>query len=192
MSFTTPTRPLESSAIRLLKRVHMCTERSFERTPVRYATSKRKTIQVLSSTMSSGITLLSDDDETLVGDHTISDDSLLSLDRTLTGDDNNEKNKSNETTITTPWEIIDSINSNNSYFKSIITLNQSNVSQATVISKRSRKISICPSSLLARVLKPSTPKPSAINVKYINRCVRDIDRLNDAFGQEWITLPNFV
>ncbi|CAF0727895.1 unnamed protein product [Rotaria sordida] len=190
MSFITPTRPLESSAKRLLKRVNICTERSFECTPVRYATSKRKTIQVLSSTMSSGITLLSDNDQTLVGDHTISDDSLLSLDRTLT-ENNNEMNKSNGTFITTPWEIIDSINSNNSDF-SVITINQSDISQATVISKRSTKISIRPSSLLARILKPSTPKPSTANVKYINRYVRDIDRLKDTFGQEWFTLPNFV
>ncbi|CAF0739819.1 unnamed protein product [Rotaria sp. Silwood1] len=188
MSFTTPTRPLESSAKRLLKRVNVCTERSFERTPIRYAISKRKTIEILSSTMSSGITLLSNDDQTLVGDHTISNDSLLSLDRTLT-EDNHEKNKFNETTITTTWEIIDSIDNNSDF--SIITLNQSDVSQATVISKRSTKTSIRPSSLLARVLKLSMPKPST-SVKYINRHVRDIDRLNDTFGQEWITLPNFV
>ncbi len=90
MSCLTPTRPLESSAKRLLKRVHMCTERSFERTPVRHTTSKRKTIQALSSTLSSGITLLSTGDQTLVGDHTITDNSLLSLDRTLT--ENNNKN----------------------------------------------------------------------------------------------------
>jgi hypothetical protein len=91
MSCLTPTRPLESSAKRLLKRVHMCTERSFERTPVRHTTSKRKTIQALSSTLSSGITLLSTGDQTLVGDHTITDTSLLSLDRTLT-ENNNKKN----------------------------------------------------------------------------------------------------
>ncbi len=89
MASTTPTRPLESSEKHLLKRVHMCTERSFERTPIRYATSKRKTIQALSSTLSSGITLLSLNDQTLVGDHTITDHSLLSLDRTLT--ENNKK-----------------------------------------------------------------------------------------------------
>jgi hypothetical protein len=94
MSCTTPTRPLESSAKRLLKRVHMCTERSFECTPIRYATSKRKTIQALSSTLSSGITLLSIGDQTLVGDNTIIDNSLSSLDRTLT-ENNNKKVSSN-------------------------------------------------------------------------------------------------
>jgi hypothetical protein len=90
MSCATPTRPLESSAKRLLKRVHMCTERSFERTPVRHTTSKRKTIQALSSTLSSGITLLSIGDQTLVGDNTITGNSSLSLDRTLT-ENNNKK-----------------------------------------------------------------------------------------------------
>jgi hypothetical protein len=89
MPCATPTRPLESSAKRILKRVHMCTERSFERTPIRNATSKRKTVQILSSTLSSGITLLSLDDDTLVGDNTITDDSFVSLDRTLT--ENNKK-----------------------------------------------------------------------------------------------------
>ena len=44
----------------------------------------------------------------------------------------------NDTTLTTPWEIIDSMNSDGSNF-SVITMNQSNVSQATVISKRSTK-----------------------------------------------------
>jgi hypothetical protein len=39
---------------------------------------------------------------------------------------------------TTPWEVIDSMNSDGSAF-SILTMNQSNVSQATVISKRSTK-----------------------------------------------------
>jgi len=52
--------------------------------------------------------------------------------------------------------------------------------------------SIRPPSLLTRILKPSTPKPLTTGVKFINRCVRDIDRLSDTFGQEWITLPNFV
>jgi hypothetical protein len=93
MPCATPTRPLESSAKRILKRVHMCTERSFERTPIRNATSKRKTVQILSSTLSSGITLLSLDDDTLVGDNTITDDSFVSLDRTLT--ENNKKVCSN-------------------------------------------------------------------------------------------------
>jgi hypothetical protein len=91
MACTTPTRPLESSAKRILKRVHMCTERSFERTPIRHAISKRKTIQALSSTLSSGITLLSIGDETLVGDDTITDSTVLSLDRTLTENNNNKK-----------------------------------------------------------------------------------------------------
>jgi hypothetical protein len=89
MSCTTPTRPLESSAKHLLKLVHMCTERSFERTPVRYTAAKRKTIQALSSTLSSGITLLSHGDQTLIGDSTITDNSFLSLDRTIT--ENNTK-----------------------------------------------------------------------------------------------------
>jgi hypothetical protein len=91
-------------------------------------------------------------------------------------------------------------------------MNQSDVSQATVISKRSTRgkvffnifsiwiqiyfliflASIRPPSLLTRILKPSTPKPLGTGVKFINRCVRDIDRLSDTFGQEWITLPNFV
>jgi len=90
-------------------------------------------------------------------------------------------------------------------------MNQSDVSQATVISKRSTKgkillyilatdsyffllflASIRPTSFLTRILKPSTPKPLGTGVKFINRCVRDIDRLSDTFGQEWITLPNFV
>lgn len=84
MACMTPTRPLECSAQRLLKRVHMCTELSFERTPTRHAAAKRKTAQVLSSTFSSGITLLSVSDQTLVGDHTITNNSLSSLDRTLT------------------------------------------------------------------------------------------------------------
>lgn len=83
MICTTPTRGLESSAKHLLRRVHMCTERSFERTPIRNATSKRKTTQLLSSTFSSGITLLSMSDRTLIGDNTITDDTFLSLDRTL-------------------------------------------------------------------------------------------------------------
>ena len=91
MACTTPTRRLESSAKRLLKRVHMCTERSFECTPIRYGTSKRKTVQILSSTLSSGITLLSFGDQTLVGDHTITNNSTLSLDRTLTEDNNKPK-----------------------------------------------------------------------------------------------------
>jgi hypothetical protein len=89
MPCATPTRPLESSAKRLLKRVNMCTERSFERTPIRNATSKRKTVQFLSSTLSSGITLLSLGDDTLVGENTLTDDSFVSLDRTLT--ENNVK-----------------------------------------------------------------------------------------------------
>jgi hypothetical protein len=89
MSCTTPTRRLESSAKHLLRRVHMCTERSFEQTPVRHTSSKRKTVQALSSTFSSGITLLSIGDHTLVGDNTLIDNSFLSLDRTLT--ENNHK-----------------------------------------------------------------------------------------------------
>lgn len=93
MPCRTPTRPLESSAKRILKRVHMCTERSFERTPIRNATSKRKTVQILSSTLSSGITLLSLGDHTLVGDNTMTDDSYFSLDRTLT--ENNKKVRKN-------------------------------------------------------------------------------------------------
>jgi hypothetical protein len=40
--------------------------------------------------------------------------------------------------MTTPWEVINSINHDGSDF-SILTMNQSNVSQATVISKRSAK-----------------------------------------------------
>lgn len=40
--------------------------------------------------------------------------------------------------MTTPWEIIDSMNSHNSNF-SIITMNQSDASQVTVISKKSTK-----------------------------------------------------
>ena len=88
-------------------------------------------------------------------------------------------------------------------------MQQSDVSQATVISKRSTKgmtsiiaspqlhdvsilASIRPSSFLTRLLKPSTPKPVGKGVKFVNRCVRDIDRLSDTFGQEWFTLPNFV
>jgi hypothetical protein len=88
MSCATPTRPLESSAKRLLKRVNMCTERSFERTPVRHTTTKRKTIQALSSTLSSGITLLSVGDRTLIDDHNITDDSFFSLNSTLKENNN--------------------------------------------------------------------------------------------------------
>jgi hypothetical protein len=44
--------------------------------------------------------------------------------------------------MTTPWEVIDSINSEGSNF-SVITMNQSDVSQATVISKRSAKGKFC-------------------------------------------------
>lgn len=84
----TPTRPLECSAKRLLKRVHMCTERSFERTPIRNATAKRKTVQILSSTLTSGITLLSAGDHTLVANSSITDQSYFTVDGTLT-----EKNK---------------------------------------------------------------------------------------------------
>lgn len=40
--------------------------------------------------------------------------------------------------MTTPWEVIDSINNDQSNY-SVITINQSDVSQATVISKRSIK-----------------------------------------------------
>lgn len=84
MACLTPNRRLETSTDRLLKRVHMCTERSFERTPVRHRTSKRKTVEFLSSTLSSGITLLSASDRTLVGDCTLTNSSFASLDRTLT------------------------------------------------------------------------------------------------------------
>ncbi|UJR33432.1 hypothetical protein I4U23_020877 [Adineta vaga] len=190
MACITPTRQLETSTDRLLRRVHLCTERSFERTPVRHRTSKRKTVQLLSSTLSSGITLLSVGDRTLIGDYTVSENSLLSLDRTLT-ENNNQKSIHNDTTSTTPWEVIDSIHSDRSNF-SIITMNQSNASQVTVISKRSAKAPSRPQSFLTRILKPSLSKPSTTGVKFMNRCVRDIDRLNDTFGQEWITLPNFV
>lgn len=110
--------------------------------------------------------------------------------------------------MTKPWEIIDSMNSDGSNF-SVITMNQSDVSQATVISKSTTKgtlqfdlndgqaflsfsASVRSSSLLSRILKPSTPKPLNKGVKFVNRCVRDIDRLSDTFGQEWVTLPNFV
>ena len=87
MSCSTPTRRLETSTHQLLKRVHMCTERSFERTPVRHSTSKRKAVQTLSSTLSSSITLLSMGDQTLVGDHTLTNPSMFSLDQTLIGSD---------------------------------------------------------------------------------------------------------
>ncbi|CAF0728592.1 unnamed protein product [Adineta ricciae] len=190
MACLTPNRRLETSTDRLLKRVHLCTERSFERTPVRHRTSKRKTVEFLSSTLSSGITLLSASDRTLVGDCTLTNSSFASLDRTLT-ESINRKSIHNDTTNTTPWEIIDSMSSDSSNF-SIITMNQSNASQVTVISKRSKKASARPPSLLTRILKPSLPKASTTGVKFVNRCVRDIDRLNDTFGQEWITLPNFV
>ncbi|CAF1313755.1 unnamed protein product [Adineta steineri] len=190
MSCITPTRPLESSAKRLLKRVHMCTERSFVCTPVRHRTSKRKTAQLLSSTLSSGITLLSVGDQTLIGDHTINDNSLLSLDKTLT-ENNNKKNLHNDTTMTAPWEVVDSMDNDGSGF-SVITMNESNISQITVISKQSTKASTRSSSIFTRILKPSISKTSTTGVKFINRCVRDIDRLSDTFGQEWITLPNFV
>lgn len=90
MACITPTRPLDTSATRLLKRVHMCTERSFERTPMRNTVSKRKTVQLLSSTLSSGITLLSAGDRTLVANSTITDHSYFSLDRTLTANSTNK------------------------------------------------------------------------------------------------------
>jgi len=191
MTCITPTRRFECSDKYLLKRVHMCTEFSFERTPTRNGASKRKNVQFLSSTLSSGITLLSQEDVTLVGDQTLVNSTLSTLERTLT--ENNQQNILDDTTLTTPWEIIDSMNSDGSNF-SVITMNQSDASQATVISKRSTKGSTNnrPASLLSRILKPSTPKSSNKGVKYVNRCVRDIDRLNDTFGQEWITLPNFV
>lgn len=88
MACITPTRPLESSAKRILKRVHMCTERSFERTPIRNVMAKRKTVQILSSTLSSGITLLSAGEHTLVANSTITDQSYFTVDQTLT-----ERNK---------------------------------------------------------------------------------------------------
>lgn len=47
-------------------------------------------------------------------------------------------------------------------------------------------------SLLARVLKSSTSKSPATSVKYVNRCVRDIDRTNNGFAKEWVLLSNFV
>ena len=83
MSCSTPTRRLETSTHQLLKRVHMCTERSFEQTPVRHITSRRKAEQRLSSTLSSSITLLSMGDQTIVGDHTLTNPSMFSLDQTL-------------------------------------------------------------------------------------------------------------
>jgi hypothetical protein len=49
--------------------------------------------------------------------------------------------------MTTPWEIIDSMNSEGSDF-SVITINQSDISQATVISKRSTKGSFSNSILI--------------------------------------------
>lgn len=90
MSFSTPTHPLESSAKRLLRRVHACTQRSFEQTPSRYTISKRKKIQVPSSTLSSSISLLSNNDQTLMGHHIVSDDSLSLIDAILP-ENNNRK-----------------------------------------------------------------------------------------------------
>lgn len=82
MPSSTPIRPSESSIKRLLKRIDMCTELSFEQTPIRNANTKRKTIRMLTSTMSSGITLLSNDDQTCFSDLTVIDDTILSLDQT--------------------------------------------------------------------------------------------------------------
>ena len=73
MSFTTPIHPSESSAKRLLKQVLTCIELGFERAPIRYITSKRKSVRLLSPTLSTSITLFSIDDGALVDNHIISD-----------------------------------------------------------------------------------------------------------------------
>ena len=224
MPCATPTRPLESSAKRLLKRVHMCTERSFVCTPLRNGGAQRKNaVPNLSETFASGITLLSVGDETIIGNSTFIDQTQISLDRTLT--ETKKKVNSipsvkhgpktppfqlsfNESTLTTPWEVINSTMIDQSDY-TVISANDSNISQATIISKKSSKgktsivlkSSPCSSflastgnrpSMLSRILKPATPKALNNSVKFVNRCVRDIDRLSDTFGQEWITLPNFV
>ena len=203
----------------------MCTERSFVCTPIRNGGAQRKnTVPNLSETFASGITLLSVGDETIVGNSTFIDQTQISLDRTLT-----ETKKKvtghrrlahaphtsafqlsfDESTLTTPWEVINSTMIDQSDY-TVISANDSNVSQATVISKKSTKgktpipntgrvtssrfvasVGNRPS-MLARILKPATPKALNNSVKFVNRCVRDIDRLSDTFGQEWITLPNFV
>ena len=228
MPCATPTRPLESSAKRLLKKVHMCTERSFVCTPLRNGAATRKaTVPDLSETFASGITLLSVGDETIVGNSTFIDQTQISLDRTLTETKKKVCVNSivepsleilsfqltfDETTLSTPWEVINSTMIDQSDY-TVISANDSNVSQATVISKKSTKgkktlqslearsfmssrlhISVSASrpSLLSRILKPATPKALNNSVKFVNRFVRDIDRLNDTFGQEWVTLPNFV
>lgn len=70
----------------------MCTELSFEKTPTRNSSSKRKNVQFLSSTITSGITLLSEDDVTLIGDETVINNTFSTLDRTLT-ENNKQINK---------------------------------------------------------------------------------------------------
>ncbi|CAF3402718.1 unnamed protein product [Rotaria socialis] len=193
MSFSTPIRAVESSAKRLLKRIGMCTELSFEQTPVRHAITKRKTIRMLTSTMSPGITLLSNEDQVFLSDLTIIDDSLLSIDRTPQRN-NTKKNNVHSPTSTSSWKVIDSIINNNTADFSVVSINQSDfdVSQAVVITKRSMKVSTRLSFLLARILPSSTPKTPTTSIKYVNRHVRDIDRTNDGFGKEWLTLTNFV
>ncbi|CAF1436281.1 unnamed protein product [Rotaria magnacalcarata] len=193
MSFSTPIRAVESSAKRLLKRVDMCTELSFEQTPVRHAITKRKTIRKLTPTVSPDITLLDNEDQVLSSDLTIIDDSFLSIDRTPQRN-NTKKNNVNSTTSISSWEVIDSIINNDTTDFSVVSINQSDfdVSQAVVITKRSMKVSIRLSSLLARIMPSSTLKTPTTSIKYVNRYVRDIDRTNDGFGREWLTLPNFV
>lgn len=97
------------------------------------------------------------------------------------------------TSASSPWTILN-------YLKLQWLVNEQRKVIDSILSRTwSGMLSLCrslvsnrPQSLLSRLLKPSTPKPLANGVKFINRCVRDIDRLSDTFGQEWITLPNFV
>ena len=84
MPCSTPTRPLDTSSRRLLRRVNVCTERSFERTPSRHGNTKRKVAPQLSTTFASSITLLSDNDQTIIANSTEIDETFFSLDRTLT------------------------------------------------------------------------------------------------------------
>lgn len=84
MSCSTPTRPLDTSSQQLLRRLNMCTERSFIQTPSRNGRTKRKVVPELSSTLGLDVTLLNETDLTIIGNSTAIDDTMFSIDKTLT------------------------------------------------------------------------------------------------------------
>ncbi|CAF0724033.1 unnamed protein product [Didymodactylos carnosus] len=149
MPSRTPTLPTQNSCERLLKRVQMCTNRSFERTPSLTTRVKRKQFLTSSFISSTNITLLSEYSmKESLPSTSIDEDSFFQETKHW-----KEPNLLNRTQNTTDWQII-----------SLCDINQT------------------------RSLIKTETRTKTSGAKFLNKHVRDIDRLAENYGQEYLTL----